>query len=93
MLRQLNGIVAGAAGMDWRLFLPFNALGGALWVLLWTLIGFYLGKHGAEIAALIHKTGLQGGFFVWLALIVVLTYVAGHNIVRRWGRNKAEDSR
>jgi membrane protein DedA with SNARE-associated domain len=32
VLRQLNGIAAGTIGMDWRRFLLFNALGGALWV-------------------------------------------------------------
>ena len=33
LLRQLNGVVAGAMKMNWRPFLAFNALGGALWVL------------------------------------------------------------
>ncbi|MGH6851916.1 MAG: DedA family protein, partial [Methylocella sp.] len=32
VLRQLNGIVAGTMKMEWKRFLFFNALGGALWV-------------------------------------------------------------
>ncbi len=32
ILRQLNGIVAGALEMHWLKFLFFNALGGAVWV-------------------------------------------------------------
>jgi membrane protein DedA with SNARE-associated domain len=31
ILRQLNGVVAGTLAMEWRRFLLFNALGGALW--------------------------------------------------------------
>jgi membrane protein DedA with SNARE-associated domain len=30
ILRQLNGVVAGSLEMDWRRFLVFNSLGGAL---------------------------------------------------------------
>src|SRR5262249_24835633 len=45
VLRQLNGVVAGTLGMDWRRFLLFNALGAALWVGLWVLGAFYLGEH------------------------------------------------
>lgn len=42
LLRQLNGVVAGSMGMPWRRFLLFNALGAALWVLTWTMIGNYV---------------------------------------------------
>ena len=45
ILRQLNGVVAGILNMDWRQFLIFNALGGALWVLVWGFAGFYLGEY------------------------------------------------
>jgi membrane protein DedA with SNARE-associated domain len=32
----------------------FNAVGGALWVLVWSLLGFYLGAHVGDIAELAH---------------------------------------
>jgi membrane protein DedA with SNARE-associated domain len=35
-LRQLNGIIAGSAGMAWPRFLLANAVGAILWVGLWT---------------------------------------------------------
>lgn len=35
VLRQANGIVAGTAGLRWRRFLAFNALGAVLWVGTW----------------------------------------------------------
>lgn len=44
-LRQLNGIVAGISEMTWRRFMTFNAVGAALWVLTWGLIGYYGGNH------------------------------------------------
>jgi membrane protein DedA with SNARE-associated domain len=44
-LRQANGIVAGISKMAWPRFLAFNALGAALWVLVWTSIGYLSGQH------------------------------------------------
>jgi membrane protein DedA with SNARE-associated domain len=60
ILRQLNGVVAGTLGMEWRRFLLFNALGGALWVLAWSLAGFYLGEHVHDVATLVHDFGMAG---------------------------------
>jgi membrane protein DedA with SNARE-associated domain len=44
-LRQVNGIVAGLAKMPWWRFLTFNAIGAALWVGLWTTLGYVAGDH------------------------------------------------
>jgi membrane protein DedA with SNARE-associated domain len=44
-LRQANGIIAGVAGMHWARFLIFNAIGAALWVAVWTTIGYVSGSH------------------------------------------------
>jgi membrane protein DedA with SNARE-associated domain len=44
-LRQANGIIAGTSGMRWARFLAFNAVGAALWVLVWTSIGYLSGNH------------------------------------------------
>ncbi len=41
VLRQLNGLVAGSAGMPWHHFVVANAMGAALWAGLWTLGPFY----------------------------------------------------
>jgi membrane protein DedA with SNARE-associated domain len=37
VLRQLNGIIAGAVAMPWLRFLAANAVGALLWVSTWTL--------------------------------------------------------
>jgi membrane protein DedA with SNARE-associated domain len=48
-LRQANGIVAGTTGMHWLRFLAFNALGAALWVAVWTCVGYFSGNHITSI--------------------------------------------
>lgn len=44
-LRQANGIVAGMAQMGWWRFLTYNAVGAAMWVGLWVLVGYLAGDH------------------------------------------------
>jgi membrane protein DedA with SNARE-associated domain len=44
ILRQFNGIVAGTLGMHWLHFLVLNAIGAALWVGLWGIFAYWLGK-------------------------------------------------
>ena len=38
-LRQINGLLAGIAGMHWLKFLGYNALGAVLWVGTWAGLG------------------------------------------------------
>jgi len=44
-LRQANGIIAGISGMHWAKFLFFNAIGAALWVIVWTSVGYFAGSN------------------------------------------------
>ena len=44
-LRQANGIIAGISGIHWAKFLVFNAIGAALWVAVWTSVGYFSGSH------------------------------------------------
>jgi membrane protein DedA with SNARE-associated domain len=44
-LRQANGIVAGVSDMRWGRFLAYNAIGAAIWVVVWTGIGYLSGSH------------------------------------------------
>jgi membrane protein DedA with SNARE-associated domain len=77
VLRQLNGIVAGMLKMDWKRFLVFNALGGALWVLVWTLAGFYLGTHVTDIHQITHDlehTGAILGAGVFIAVLIFFLF-------------------
>jgi membrane protein DedA with SNARE-associated domain len=42
--RQINGLIAGSAKMSFRRFLLFNSIGAALWVALWGIGSYYLGR-------------------------------------------------
>jgi len=44
-LRELNGILAGLSEINWRRFNLYNLIGSIIWVLFWSLIGFYGGSH------------------------------------------------
>jgi membrane protein DedA with SNARE-associated domain len=57
VLRQLNGIVAGVAGMRWERFLLFNALGAALWVGFWGGGALLFGRHIGTLEGLLHHLG------------------------------------
>jgi membrane protein DedA with SNARE-associated domain len=76
VLRQLNGVVAGMLRMDWKRFLFFNVLGGALWVLTWSFAGFYLGKHVSNLGVLVHNLEHAGALLGVGVLIIVLVFVA-----------------
>jgi membrane protein DedA with SNARE-associated domain len=74
-LRQVNGLLAGIAGMHWLKFLGFNALGAVLWVGTWAGLGFVAGTHMAVIYAGFER-------YRWYA-IGVLVLVAGIVVVIR----------
>ena len=74
-LRQVNGLLAGIAGMGWLKFLGFNALGAVLWVGTWAGLGFVAGTHMAVIYAEFER-------YRWYA-IGVLVLVAGIVLVIR----------
>jgi len=65
-LRQLNGIIAGVAGMHWLRFVMFNAIGAALWVGVWTSLGYLAGNHVETIAR----------YFTFIAVGVAAIFVA-----------------
>ena len=75
VLRQLNGIVAGTLKMSWWKFLLFNALGSALWVGVWCVVGHYLGKHGTDIADPMRDSGTLAAIVAMAALIAIAVYV------------------
>ena len=74
VLRQLNGVVAGTLNMDWRHFLIFNALGGALWVLFWGFAGFYLGEHLSKMTTYAGDLGVVGAIAVAAILLLAVLY-------------------
>ncbi len=80
VLRQVNGVVAGAAAMPYRRFLLFNATGALLWVGVWGLGTFRLGRHLQGYAGYFDEIGLYFIVALMVALVALLLYFAG----RRW---------
>ncbi|MEX3011145.1 DedA family protein [Hoeflea sp. TYP-13] len=75
LLRQLNGIAAGTAGMHWLRFLIANAVGAALWVGFWAMLAYHFGKDVSVLPNLWHHLSLIA-MIVVPALIVILA-IAG----------------
>jgi membrane protein DedA with SNARE-associated domain len=44
LLRQLNGLIAGAFEMPWHVFAVAQAIGALLWTTLWTLGPYFFGE-------------------------------------------------
>jgi membrane protein DedA with SNARE-associated domain len=74
LLRIWAAWLAGIAGMRWRSFLFWNALGGIGWALFFGLLGYWGGEATAHLVARLGvgaaiAVGLGvGGFWVWLHL-------------------------
>jgi membrane protein DedA with SNARE-associated domain len=79
LLRQLNGIVAGSAGMSWWRFLAYNAVGAALWVSAWGFGVYYFGQSLGHVVARIHGSGYAFGLVALVVIVaVVALYSRGH---------------
>ena len=72
-LRQANGIIAGISGLRWTRFLVFNAIGAALWVAVWTSIGYFSGSH---INAIYGAATRYDKYLAIALALVVAGYVA-----------------
>jgi membrane protein DedA with SNARE-associated domain len=74
-LRQANGIIAGISGMHWARFLTFNAIGAALWVAVWTSVGYFSGSHINAI----YSAATRYVTYLAIALgVLVLAYIVRH---------------
>lgn len=74
-LRQLNGIIAGISEMRWPLFIVFNAIGAALWVSTWTVIGYYGGSH--------IDTFLHYQLYFSLGVLLLVIGIIGWRIIKK----------
>jgi len=84
-LRQANGIIAGITGMHWKKFVPFNALGAALWVGVWVSIGYF---SGSNIDTIYRTATKYEAYFGALVGLVILAFIGRH--VWRWRKERRE---
>jgi membrane protein DedA with SNARE-associated domain len=85
-LRQANGIIAGLTGMHWAKFLAFNALGAALWVGVWSAVGYFSGNHITSI----YNTATQYSTYVAVAFGVAIVAFIARRLLRRRRARHAE---
>ncbi len=83
-LRQANGIIAGTTGMRWARFLFFNAMGAALWVLVWASVGYFSGSHISVIYR--DATRYDKYIAVGLGVLVFMCVARRVRITRRRAR-------
>jgi membrane protein DedA with SNARE-associated domain len=68
LLRIWAAWLAGIAGMPWRSFLLWNALGGIGWALFFGLLGYWGGEATAELVA---RVGVGAAVAVGVAAVVL----------------------
>ncbi|HVB48750.1 MAG TPA: DedA family protein [Burkholderiales bacterium] len=78
LARQINGIVAGSAGMTRRHFLLYNTLGAALWVGVWSLGTFFFGDR-----ILAYLPNIARASFLLLVVALALLIALGWRLSRR----------
>ena len=72
-LRQANGIIAGISGLHWAKFVAFNALGAALWVAVWTTIGYVSGNN---IDSIYHTATKYSLYLAIAAGVLLVAFIA-----------------
>jgi membrane protein DedA with SNARE-associated domain len=85
VLRQLNGIIAGLAGMAWPRFLTFNAIGAMLWVGTWATLGYLAGHHINTIYGYITRYSL----YLLIAAVVAVAVLVIRTVFHR--RRRSQD--
>jgi membrane protein DedA with SNARE-associated domain/membrane-associated phospholipid phosphatase len=81
-LRALVPGLAGTSRLPYRVFLPFNFLGGLAWVTMSALIGYVA---GASYKAAEHRLSLiSGGVLAAIVVAIVYRVVRGSTRVQGW---------
>jgi membrane protein DedA with SNARE-associated domain len=86
ILRQLNGVIAGMARMEWRHFLAYNVLGAALWVGFWGLLVYELGGRAAGFLHLFNRLEM----LVIVVLAVGAAFLVGY-FLHRGGKSSTHE--
>lgn len=71
-LRQANGVIAGLSEMKWLKFITYNAIGAALWVGLWSAVGYLGGSH--------IETFLRYQLYVTIGVLVLALLYVGYRL-------------
>jgi membrane-associated protein len=84
LVRAVVPGIAGLSGLRYRTFLLFNVLGGVLWGVSFTLLGFIVGRSFS-------KTLSDLSAAVLLALGCAIALIFGHKLLQRRRRSHSPD--
>lgn len=79
LLRMWAAFLAGANRMDWRRFLLYNAAGGIIWAVFYSLLGYLLGRHLRLLSLILHAIGYFG--FIILFVVIAIVGLAWRRIL------------
>ena len=87
VLRALMPGVAGVSELRYRTFLLFNALGGLVWGIGFTIAGFLVGKSYEHFLKLVGRTGT----YVLIGVVAVLAVLLAARKVRNRRRGREHE--
>lgn len=79
IVRTFAPFVAGLAEMNYRKFLPFDILGGAIWIFSLSFAGYFLG----EIEWIRKNIELVALGIIFISILPILIEVAKHKMVKK----------
>jgi membrane protein DedA with SNARE-associated domain len=68
-MRIIAGPLAGVLHMPWRKFVVFNFLGAAVWVTVFSSVGYFFGRHWEELARIMR--GINAAVLLAAVLLIV----------------------
>jgi membrane protein DedA with SNARE-associated domain len=72
IVRSFLGMIAGVSEMPRRKFLLFNLIGGVIWSLTFTAVGFFFGRNLPALKRELGRVGLVLGVVVALVILLVV---------------------
>lgn len=79
IVRTFAPFVAGIAEMDYKKFLPFDILGGAIWILSLTFAGYFLG----ELEWIRKNIELVALGIIFLSILPIIIEFIKHKLVKK----------
>src|SRR5581483_5950526 len=73
-LRSFVGIFAGISAMPMGVFATYNALGGAVWVLTFSVLGYVFGRNLPRLVQYIGRVSLLVALLIALVVAVVFLW-------------------
>jgi membrane-associated protein len=80
LLRALVPGLAGMSGLSWRIFLPYNILGGAVWASVVALLGYLA---GASLVAVQEELGIASNIILGAVVAIGLVVWLRSHVRRR----------